>query len=65
MYEMGKKMEYAYTLESALDLEGQDIWKLYQPVLRNNSTPAAVIEATDGILQSAIDSALNNVTKTE
>ena len=60
MYDMGKNMEYVCTMESTIDIDGQDIWKLYQPVLRNTSTPAAVIEATDGIFQSAIDSTLNN-----
>lgn len=59
MYDMGKNMEKVCTMESAIELNGDDVWKLYQPVLRNTSTPAAAIEATDNIFQTAIDKSLN------
>lgn len=59
MYDMSKDMELVCTYDSALDSGGDYIWKLYQPVLRNTSTPAAVVEATDGIFQGHIDDALN------
>ncbi len=65
MYEMGKDMEHVCTMESTIDIDGADIWKLYQPVLRNTKTPAAVIEETDNILQTAIDGVLNGVEQTE
>ncbi|MBQ4153439.1 MAG: hypothetical protein IJD11_03690, partial [Oscillospiraceae bacterium] len=61
MYEMGKNMEYICTMDSAVDLDGGTfVWKMYQPVLRNTKTPAAVIEETDGIVQTAIDASLND-----
>lgn len=64
LYEMSKDMPYVCTMESAVDVDGQDIWKLYLPVLRNTSTPAAVIEATDSMLQEGIDKALNTLPET-
>ena len=59
MYDMAKDMELVCTYDSALATEGNYIWKLYQPVLRNTSTPAAVVEATDSMFQGYIDDALN------
>lgn len=62
MYDMSKGMEQVCTSESAVDVDGADIWKLYMPILRNTSTPVAVVEATDSILTTAIDASLNTNT---
>ncbi len=60
VYEMGEKMPEKASLNSLLNLGSIEVNEIFYPVIVGQSTPAAVIEATNSVIQSRIDEVFNS-----
>lgn len=60
VYTMGAKMPERASLNNLLALGGTEVNEIYYPIISGESTPAAVIEATDSIIQTRIDEVFNS-----
>ena len=59
MYEIGKHVDTRIGWNVFVNNGGIEVFKIYQPVLQNNSTPKNVLDATDGEIQTAINAVFN------
>lgn len=59
VYTMGSRMPEKASLNNLLNLGGTEVNEIYYPVITGESTPAAVIEATNSVIQQRIDEVFN------